>query len=331
MDSTSISTLAKFILPHCLFWNYPTEREESINVSLHKGKCTALERGNYKGHEFSREGGWEHPTTTMGISNIKFGFTPERNTTDAIFIVRQLQNRFHAVNKTPYVAFVYLEKSFECVPRYVNLWAHRRFDVEECLVQPIQSKHENVMSRLYVGRNLRGDFRVKIGVHQGFFPDFLLFITVLWALFHEFCIQCPCKSMIAEDQVIITESQEELQQKLILWKTNMEGKGLRVNMSKPRSWYLGSGLICRCLTSSPVPYISMASAQTQFSVVVVPVWSQEMQWYLWHSEALKPDPSFKCERCTGQARPVDDRPMADVTVVREKLEVMSSICYPGVC
>ena len=169
MDSTSISTLAKFILPHCLFWNYPTGREQSINISLHKGKCTALERGNDKGHEFSREGGWEHPTTTMGISNIQFGFTPGRNTTDAIFIVRQLQNRFHAVNKTLCVAFVYLEKSFECVPRYVNLWAHRRFDVEECLVQPIQSKHDNVMSRLYVGRNLRGDFRVKIGVHQGFF------------------------------------------------------------------------------------------------------------------------------------------------------------------
>ena len=44
--------------------------------------------------------------------------------------------------------------------------------------------------------------------------------------------------------------------------------------AKPRSWYLGQGLMCfRSPTKTPVPCVSRASAQTQFSVVVVPVGS----------------------------------------------------------
>ena len=40
----------------------------------------------------------------------------------------------------------------------------------------------------------------------------------------------------------ITGSLEELQEKLILWKTNMEGKGLRVNMGKTKFLISGPGI-----------------------------------------------------------------------------------------
>ena len=38
--------------------------------------------------------------------------------------------------------------------------------------------------------------------------------------------------------------------------------------------------------------------------------------------SLKPDTSFRCKRCTRQARPMDGRPMTEVTVGREKPEVV---------
>ena len=44
---------------------------------------------------------------------------------------------------------------------------------------------------------------------------------------------------------------------------------------------------------------------------------------------LKSDASFMCKRCTGQARPIDGRLMTEVTVGREKLEVVPSFCYLG--
>ena len=55
---------------------------------------------------------------------------------------------------------------------------------------------------------------------------------------------------------------------------------------------------------------------------------QEMQWY---PGPLEPDPSCRCKRCTGQVRPIDGRPMARVTVGREKLEVVPSFSYFGDC
>ena len=48
-----------------------------------------------------------------------FGFRPGRGTTDAIFIVRQIQERFMALKKDLWIAFVDLEKAFDRVPRRV--------------------------------------------------------------------------------------------------------------------------------------------------------------------------------------------------------------------
>ena len=46
---------------------------------------------------------------------------------------------------------------------------------------------------------------------------------------------------------------------------------------------------------------------------------------------LKSDVSFRCKRCTGQAKPKDGKLMTEVTVGREKLEVVPSFCYLGDC
>ena len=53
----------------------------------------------------------------VDIGKIQFGFVPGRGTTDAIFHVRQLQEKYRAVNKPLYFCFVDLEKAFDRVPR----------------------------------------------------------------------------------------------------------------------------------------------------------------------------------------------------------------------
>ena len=55
----------------------------------------------------------------VDIDAMQFGFVPGRGTTDAIFIIRQLQEKYIAVNKPLYFAFVDLEKAFDRVPRKV--------------------------------------------------------------------------------------------------------------------------------------------------------------------------------------------------------------------
>ena len=70
----------------------------------------------------------------VSIDNSQFGFVPGRGTTDAIFVVRQLQEKYLAAKKRHYMAFVDLEKAFDGVPWKVIWWALRKLGVEEWIM-----------------------------------------------------------------------------------------------------------------------------------------------------------------------------------------------------
>ena len=112
----------------------PSDWEDSFSINIYKGKGDTLERGNYRGlklldhvmkgikrviEKIIREG--------ISIDDMQFGFMRGRGTTDAIFILRQLQEKDLAKNKKLYFAFVDLEKAFDRVPRNVKTW-HRGMD-----------------------------------------------------------------------------------------------------------------------------------------------------------------------------------------------------------
>ena len=228
------------------------------------------------------------------------------------------------------MAFVDLEKEFDRVPRRVIWWALRKLDVDEWLVLGIQNMYENARSRKRVGCNLSKEFSVELGVHQGSCLIPLLFITVLEALSQEFRTGCPWENLYAEDLAIITESLEELQQKLILWKTNMEGKGFRVNMGNINILIFGPRFDVLQKSGKDPCGVCLEGVGT--NSIFCGVWSS---WI--HQECsgipgrLKSDASCGCKRCTGQARPIYGRLMTEVTVGREKLEVVPSFCYLGDC
>ena len=59
----------------------------------------------------------------------------------AIFIVRQMQEKFTAKGKKLYFGFVDLEKAFDRVPREVIRWAMHKLRVEEWLVLAVMSMY----------------------------------------------------------------------------------------------------------------------------------------------------------------------------------------------
>ena len=84
----------------------PSDWQYSYIVNLYKGKGDALIRGNYRGLKLM-----DHVMKTVervvealirrniNIDEMQCGFMPERCTTDAIFILRQLQKKYMAANK----------------------------------------------------------------------------------------------------------------------------------------------------------------------------------------------------------------------------------------
>ena len=175
----------------------PTDWQESF-VNVYKGKGDALNRGNYRGLKLIDQVMKVLERVVEGlirqrveIDEMQCGFMSGRGTTDAIFIVRQLQEKHLAANKPLYMAFVDLEKAFDRVPRDVIWWAMRKLGIDEWLVCLVQSMYKDVRSRVRVGDGYSEEFGVGVGVHQGSVLSPLLFIIVLEALSREFRTGCP--------------------------------------------------------------------------------------------------------------------------------------------
>ena len=190
--------------------------------------------------------------------------------------------------------------------------------------------YENARNRVRVSCNLSEEFSVKVGLHQGSCLSPLLFIMLLETLSQEFRTGCPRENLYADDMVIITESLEELQEKLIHWKTNLEGKGLWVNFGKTKVLISRLGLdVLQKPNKGPCAMCLKGVGTNSIFCGNCSCWVHK--GCSGSFGTLKPDPSLRCQRCTGQARPVDGRPMIEVTVGRETLEVVPTFCHRWDC
>ena len=264
----------------------------------------------------------------VSIDDMQFGFVPGRGTTDAAFIVRQLQEKHLSANKILYLAFVDLEKAFDRVPRKVLWWAMRYLGVEEWAVRAVQAMYEGAKSCVRVNGQYSEQFSVKVGVHQGAVLSPLLFIMVLEALSREFRTGAPWELLYADDLVIIADSLEELLEKLKPWKAGMEAKGLRVNMGKTKLMVSGHGLdVLKDSGTYPCAVCRTGVGANSILCTECKLWVHKKCSGI--KRTLGPDPSYRCLRCRGLARPIDGRPLESVDVDGSKLDVVPEFCYLG--
>ena len=101
------------------------------------------------------------------IDSMQFGFMPGRVTTDALFVVRRMQEEYRNKKKKLYMYFVGIKKAFYKVPRKVRRWAMGEKGLTEATVRVIMSLYYGAKTKVRVGSELSEKFLVQVGVHQG--------------------------------------------------------------------------------------------------------------------------------------------------------------------
>ena len=313
----------------------PQDWQVSYIINRYKGKGDAVERGNYRGLKLL-----DHIMKLLEriieqlirghvkIDEMQFGFMPGKSTTEAIFMVRQLQEKYLAKHKKLYFAFVDLEKAFDRVPRDVIWWAMRKLGVEEWIVRVVQAMYANARSRVRVNGTFSDDFEVKVGVHQGSVLSPLLFVMVLEALSREFRTGCPWELLYADDLVLIAESMEELSEKFETWKQGMESKGLRVNTKKTKIMiskrdYLPLRQSGKYPCSVCCKGVGINSIFCKFCKHWVHKKCSGVRGKLGAVE------DYKCRICTGEVTHLDKQPTESLTIENDNLDVVDKFCYLG--
>ena len=257
---------------------------------------------------------------------MQFGFMPGKGTNDAIFILRQLQEKHLAKGKHLYFRFVDLEKAFDRVPREVVWWALQHLKVPEWLVSVIQAMYAKPTSEVHVNNVFSGSFSVGVGVHQGSVLSPLLFVIVLEPLSRAHRTGCPWEMLYADDLVLVSESLDVLLERLCMWKDGLESKGLRVNMSKTKIMFSGPNLgSLRDEGKYPCAVYGKGVGSNSIFCPGCCHWVHKRCSKI--SGRLKPDLEFRCSRCRGTARPIVGRPCDNISVNEQSVEVVDTIGF----
>src|SRR5580698_8951249 len=193
----------------------PEDWSMSWIVSVYKGKGDAMDCGSYRGIKLLEHAMkvFERVIETrirkaVKIDDMQFGFQSGKGTTDATFIVRQLQEKYMAAKKDLWLAFVDLEKVFDRVPRDILWWSLRELGVEESIVGVIKSMYDSSTTAVKLKNGVSERFEVKVGVHQGSVLSPLLFIIVLEALTRKCRKGLPYELLFSNDLILMAESMD---------------------------------------------------------------------------------------------------------------------------
>ena len=142
------------------------------------------------------------------------------------------------------------------------------------------------------------------------------------------CGQTHENSSYADDLVIIANSLEELKARFLAWKAGMEQKGLRVSI--PKTVFMISGTGLDTLKDSGKYPCSVCRKGVMANSILCTGCDH---WV--HKKCsgirgrLTDDPNYICPRCRGSARPIDGRPVTEVTVEGCQMKVVSEFIYLG--
>lgn len=217
----------------------PNEWRGSILIPIFKGKGDVQECGNYRGIKLM-----SHTLKILErmidarlreevqIGKEQMGFMKGRGTTDGIFCLRQIMEKFGERQRDLHMVFIDLEKAYDRVPRQEVWRSLREKMVPEKYVRLIQEMYRNVFTRVRSSVGETEGFEVRVGLHQGSALSPFIFNIVMDVIIEEVRETVPWNILYADDIVLCAESREDLEVKLERWRQVLEDRGMRISRSK---------------------------------------------------------------------------------------------------
>ncbi|KAK3526912.1 hypothetical protein QTP86_004706 [Hemibagrus guttatus] len=155
-----------------------------------------------------------------------------KSTTDAIFALRILMEKYRDGQRELHCVFVDLEKAYDRVPREELWYCMRKSGVAEKYVRVVQDMYERSRTVVRCAVGQTEEFNVEVGLHQGSALSPFLFAIVMDQLSEEVRQESPWTMMFADDIVICSESREQVEENLERWRFALERRGMKVSRSK---------------------------------------------------------------------------------------------------
>ena len=194
---------AKVIALISKIWNdesMPEEWEEGVLVALHK-KGDRTQCDNYRGICVLPTGYkilvkliyqrlQEYTEEILG--EYQAGFRRGRGTSDQIFILRQILEKYREFNKTSYHLFIDFKQAYDSIHR-PSLWSILNdFNIPVKLIRLIQMCYRNTRCRVKVAGELTDSFSIQGGLKQGCCLSTLLFnLSLEWIVRQTPMTRCP--------------------------------------------------------------------------------------------------------------------------------------------
>ncbi|KAK3522807.1 hypothetical protein QTP86_001539 [Hemibagrus guttatus] len=217
----------------------PEEWRRSVLVPIFKNKGDVQSCSNYRGIKLMSHTMkvWERVVEArlrkvVEICEQQYGFMPRKSTTDAIFALRILMEKYRDGQKELHCVFVDLEKAYDRVPREELWYCMRKSGVAEKYVRVVQDMYERSRTVVRCAVGQTEEFKVEEGLHQGSALSPFLFAIVMDQLSEEVRQESPWTMMFADDIVICSESREQVEENLERWRFALERRGMKVSRSK---------------------------------------------------------------------------------------------------
>ena len=233
--------------------NYPSLWAKGRIISIHK-KGDTSNPGNYRGITISSCLGKIFNSVLNNrlcnflennniISEEQIGFRKKHRTSDHLFILKTLIDKYKNAKKSLYIGFIDFMKAFDSVWHTGLLYKILKIGVSNGFYEIVKSMYSKILVAVQVGNSISPYFPSMVGVRQGdnLSPSlFNIFINDLPQIFDKDCIPASFGNMtlscllFADDLVVLSESKDGFQRAMNKISDYCSKWHLTVNPSKSK-------------------------------------------------------------------------------------------------